>query len=138
MLADQLYAWPLGRPNFAQLPQERTSPELIEFLAKRFVHRDTVPAPHVICHPIAPGFRVAHASRVLAMMSRHRGLSLPVRNRWLLMKYDESLFRRDAETNTRDACATRNTQRRCTVISGERRLATCAAQTREFYAMRTL
>src|SRR5947207_14749284 len=38
------------------------------------------------------------------------------------MKYDESLFRRDAETNTRDACPTRNRQRRCAMISGERRL----------------
>src|SRR5881392_957911 len=38
---------------------------------------------------------VAHASRVLAMTSRHRGLF-------------EKLFWRDAKTNTRGACATRN------------------------------
>ena len=41
-------------------------------------------------------FRVAHASRVLAIASS--------RSRTFL----ERLFRRDAETNTRDACATRN------------------------------
>src|SRR5438132_13446065 len=40
------------------------------------------------------GCRVAHASRVLTLAARQRGLF-------------ERLFRRDAETNTRDACATR-------------------------------
>src|SRR5438552_9271412 len=42
-----------------------------------------------------PPVRVAHPSRVLAIASRNRGLP-------------ETLFRRDAETNTRDACATPN------------------------------
>jgi len=43
---------------------------------------------------------VAHASRVLAMASRHRGL-------FFRCSCSRSLFRRDAETSTRDACATR-------------------------------
>ena len=44
--------------------------------------------------PRSAGCRVAHASRVLTLASRQRGLF-------------KRLFRRDAETNTRDACATR-------------------------------
>jgi len=40
------------------------------------------------------------------MTSRHGGLSLALRKMVLFMKFDESPFRRDAETNTRDACAT--------------------------------
>src|SRR5947209_10242029 len=43
---------------------------------------------------------VAHASLVLAMASRHRGL-------FFRCSCSRSLFRRDAETSTRDACATR-------------------------------
>ena len=65
MLADQFYAWPLGRPNFTQLPQERTSPELIEFVAKRLIHRDSLPAPRIICHRDRAGFPgSARVSRV--------------------------------------------------------------------------
>src|SRR5947207_12358684 len=50
MLADQLDARPLGRPNFAQVPQERTSTELIEFIAKRLVHHESLPAHRTFCH----------------------------------------------------------------------------------------
>src|SRR5206468_3737771 len=49
---------------------------------------------HVSLRPGSAGCRVARASRVLTLASRQRGLF-------------ERLFRRDAETNTRDACATR-------------------------------
>src|SRR5438874_1280549 len=48
---------------------------------------------------------VAHASRVLAITSRHRGLFL------------QRLFRRDAETNTREACATQTRAATVCVIS---------------------
>jgi hypothetical protein len=44
MLADQLDARPLGRSNFAQSPQKRTRTELIQFIAKRFLHCDKLPA----------------------------------------------------------------------------------------------
>ena len=54
---------------------------------------------------VALSFRVAHASRVLAMTSRQRGLS-------------ERLFRRDAETNTRDACATPSKEGRFPIALG--------------------
>jgi hypothetical protein len=52
-----------------------------------------------------PAVWVAHPSRVLAMVSRHRELFLyhATNPKFRLKK---SLFRRDAETNTRDACAT--------------------------------
>ncbi len=48
---------------------------------------------------------VAHASRVLARASRDRGIlrRATYRLRSIVLK---RLFRRDAETNTRDACAT--------------------------------
>src|SRR5437763_17054933 len=56
----------------------------------------------VYTRPSSPGgiagSGVARASRVLVMRSRHRGLF-------------ERLFRRHAETNTRDACATRSSDR---------------------------
>src|SRR5947209_14436388 len=45
---------------------------------------------------------VAHASRVLAMASRQRELSLELE----ITRKDR--FSEDAETNTRDACATRS------------------------------
>jgi len=48
-------------------------------------------------------FWVAHASRVLAMVSRYRRLCSQA------SCYRARLFRRDAETNTRDACAARST-----------------------------
>ncbi len=48
-----------------------------------------------------PIIRVAHVSRVLAMASRHRGL-------FFSNQKQKRLFRRDAETNTRDACATQS------------------------------
>ena len=54
--------------------------------------------------------RVAHTSRVLAMASRNRELSLPVgdmRARFLARVRSERLFWRDAKTSTRDVCATR-------------------------------
>src|SRR5439155_273011 len=57
-----------------------------------------------------PTIRVAHASRVLASASsRSRTFSraLPIYQ----MLHNERLFRRDAETSTRDACATRTTGR---------------------------
>src|SRR5258707_14518821 len=41
------------------------------------------------------------------MTSRHRGLSLALREVVLFMKFDQRSFRRDAETNTPDACAIR-------------------------------
>src|SRR5207247_4660254 len=47
-------------------------------------------------------FWVAHASRVLAMVSRYRRLCSQASS------YRRRLFRRDPETNTRDACATRS------------------------------
>jgi hypothetical protein len=50
--------------------------------------------------------RVARASRVLAMASRDRGLFSGACIR------EKSLFQRDAETNTRDACATQSTEPR--------------------------
>jgi len=54
MLADQLDVRSLGRPNLAQSSQERTSPELIEFIAKRFIHCDKLPARRAISTAIAP------------------------------------------------------------------------------------
>ncbi len=52
--------------------------------------------------------RVAHASRVLASASRDRELSLR-QTKTAVQHFDKRFFRRDAETNTRDACATRIT-----------------------------
>src|SRR5260370_10433980 len=92
MLADELYARPLGRSNFAQLPQKGTHTELIDFIAKRFIHCDSVPLSRSFASVTAPAFRVAHASRVLAMTSRHRGLFLRVRKLWLLVIFDKVRF----------------------------------------------
>ena len=49
-------------------------------------------------------FGGAHASRVLAMVSRHRELSFRHATN-PRSRFKKSLFRRDAETNARDACA---------------------------------
>jgi hypothetical protein len=51
-------------------------------------------------------FWVAHASRVLAMASSPSRTFI-VECRFGEFRVKESPFRRDAETNTRDACATR-------------------------------
>src|SRR5436305_13955764 len=56
MLADQLYVRPLGRSNFAQSPQKGTRTELIQFIAKRFVHRDSLPVRVIIYHRDRGGF----------------------------------------------------------------------------------
>ena len=52
----------------------------------------------------------AHASRVLASASRDRELLLPQATA-ITQCFEKPLFRRDAETNTRDACAPQNTSR---------------------------
>ncbi len=57
---------------------------------------------------INPKFRVAHASRVLAKPSRVRELSLFVPIDGCVWNPKKSSFRRDAETGTRDACATQS------------------------------
>jgi len=56
----------------------------------------------------AATFWGAHASRVLATPKAFasRGLPLSARNQNQMAKFMESSFRRDAETSTRDACAT--------------------------------
>ena len=54
MLADQLYVRPLGRSNFAQSPEQRARTELIQFIAKRFLHCDKLPARRAISTAIAP------------------------------------------------------------------------------------
>jgi hypothetical protein len=57
--------------------------------------------------------RVAHPSRVLALASRQcellAGLQCPPlnSNKGASLSFGKSLFRRDAETSRRDACATR-------------------------------
>ena len=53
--------------------------------------------------------RVAHASRVLADPPRVRGLFPRLRNPRRDRNQKKSAFRRDAETSTRDACATQKT-----------------------------
>src|SRR5205823_14147465 len=62
MLADQLYARPLGRSNFAQSPQKGTRTKLIEFIAKRFIHCDSLPARTSFTSATAAVFRVAQAT----------------------------------------------------------------------------
>jgi hypothetical protein len=56
---------------------------------------------------VAPELRVAHASGVLANASRVRGLSL-TRRISMEIAFKKSAFRRDAETITPEAFATRN------------------------------
>ena len=51
--------------------------------------------------------RVAHASRVLASASSRSRTSLLISSRVTGTSPTKSLFRRDAKTSTRDACATR-------------------------------
>jgi hypothetical protein len=52
------------------------------------------------------GCRVARASRVLAIGSLPSRTFLVLLNRFCDFPVQKSLFRRDAETDTRDACAT--------------------------------
>src|SRR5437763_15216768 len=54
MLAAQLYVRPLGRPNFAQSSEQRARTELIQFIAKRFLRCDKLPARRGISTAIAP------------------------------------------------------------------------------------
>src|SRR6266550_3300273 len=54
MLADQLYVRPLGRSNFAQSSEQRARTDLIQFIAKRFLHCDKLPARRAISTAIAP------------------------------------------------------------------------------------
>jgi hypothetical protein len=56
---------------------------------------------------MAPSLRVAHASRVLVIASSRSRTSFVI---WWLKK---RLLRRDAATNTRDACPTRSKFYRC-------------------------
>src|SRR5438874_3235443 len=62
MLADQLYARSLSRSNFAQFPQERTRTELIEFVAKRLIHRQSGPLSRSFTSTTAADFWGAQAT----------------------------------------------------------------------------
>jgi len=59
-----------------QSPQKGTRTELFEFIPKRFFHCDSLPARTSFTSATAGVFWGTHASRVLAMTSRHRGLFL--------------------------------------------------------------
>src|SRR5207248_9264788 len=62
MLADQLYARPLGRSNFAQSPQKRTRTEPIELVAKWLIHRESVPLSQSFTSTTAAELRGAQAT----------------------------------------------------------------------------
>src|SRR6476646_6188834 len=98
MLADELYARPLGGSNFAQSPQKRTRTELIEFIAKRFLHCDKLPAHDSVYQRDRRGFPgSARVLRVGDDVSSSRTFSV-LRKLPPFMKLVKSSFRRDAET----------------------------------------
>ena len=93
MLADQLYVRPLGRSNFAQSPQKGTRTELIEFIAKRFIHCDKRATQPVIYQRDRRGsLGSGRVSRFGDDVSSSRTFSV-LRKLAPFMKVDKSSFR---------------------------------------------